>query len=297
MKLFERKKKCEALESIIEEPYEAIPKIDEKNSQISCAANCIEVKESRNLGRHVIATRDIKPGEILAVERPFVLVSVNQTLNHCHECISLCYNLIPCQNCTHVMYCGEICRDEAWKSYHQYECPILETCKALELDKLKMLPLKIALIVKDNLSDYIKDTKYRSDRYKEIHNLVANTEMRSISDLFERSVAASIIFNLVKNHTNFFNSQKSENTFKELLLLHMQTGPCNFHEITELTPKMNGTYEPEEIASGAYSFLSLLNHSCSPNVTRFCYGSTLVLRAIQSIKKGEQCFDNYGYNI
>lgn len=85
-----------------------------------------------------------------------------------------------------------------------------------------------------------------------------------------------------------------KDVFKEVLLHHMQTAPCNFHEISELVGPGETFYEVEEIGSGVYSFLSLINHSCCPNVLRQCFGSKIVLRAFRPINKGEQLFDNYG---
>lgn len=53
-------------------------------------------------------------------------------------------------------------------------------------------------------------------------------------------------------------------------------------------------YEIVEIGAGAYAFMSLLNHSCAPNVVRHCHGNTIVLRAIRPIEDGQQLYDNYG---
>jgi len=70
-------------------------------------------------------------------------------------------------------------------------------------------------------------------RYDEIYNLVANTSSRSVTDLFNRAVHAAALFHLVKTRTSFFTcfDEGAEHTFKELLLHHMQVGPCNFHAV------------------------------------------------------------------
>uniref|UniRef100_A0A6P7G1M4 SET and MYND domain-containing protein 4-like n=1 Tax=Diabrotica virgifera virgifera TaxID=50390 RepID=A0A6P7G1M4_DIAVI len=168
---------------------------------------------------------------------------------------------------------------------------------------MKLLPLKLAVLARDcyteitrynELESVDKNNPYRSDRYKEIHNLVANTQSRSVADLFERSTTAAVIYNLVKTHTQFFCGDTDEEMFKEILLLHFQTAPCNFHEISELSSTKEGYFETQEIGAGAFAFLSLFNHCCNPNVVRHCHGNVVVLRAIRSIAKGEQCYDNYG---
>lgn len=271
--------------------------MNQKNKLIQCAADSVEIKHTDNQGRHVVATRDISVGEVLAIEKPFCHILIEQFFTHCHYCLKLCYHLIPCLKCTQVMYCDEECREND-SAYHKYECRILATVRKLAIDKLKLLPLKIALLVKDRyfaIKEMNKaDDFYRSDRYKEIHNLVANTASRSVSDMFDRSSTSAIIFYLIKKFTDFFQNEEEEAVFKDLVLLHMQTSACNFHEISELAENSQEIYEPDQIGAGAYSFLSMFNHRCSPNVLRDCYGPVIVIRAIESIKKGQQCCDNYG---
>lgn len=278
--------------------YVAQPVITRKSSTIQCASDKIEIKESNAFGRFIVAAKDIKCGDILAIEKPFAFLVADQLFSQCHNCIELCFNLIPCENCSYALYCGRACKQQAYEAYHKYECPIIHSLKCLGFDKLKLLPLKIAILTRSQYDQIEGITNaqcehYRSDRYNEVHNLITNTAKRTVSDLFTRATAAAIIFKLVKNCTNFF-TDFDEKWFKELLLLHMQTGPSNFHEIMELAQNEEMAFEAQEIGSGAYAFLSLLNHSCSPNVIRFCHGSAIVLRAMKDIRKGEQCFDNYG---
>lgn len=281
--------------------FNPIPDIldDSKSNYIQCASNSVEIKYSESQGRHIVATKNINIGEILAVETPFSQILVSEYFNHCHNCLKLCYNLLPCEHCTRSFYCNENCRKNALK-YHKYECNILKTLLSLKLDKMKLLPLKISLSVKNLYPTISQITQldpneiYKSDEYKEIHNLIGNTDTRTVADLFERSTTAAVIFSLIKNNADFFSSDEDETIFKELLLLHFQTASCNFHEISELSKNEGGYYETEEIGAGAFSFLSLFNHSCNPNVVRHCHGDAVVVRAIRSIEKGEQCYDNYG---
>ena len=67
-----------------------------------------------------------------------------------------------------------------------------------------------------------------------------------------------------------------------VLLRHLQNLPCNAHEITELemgsSPSSSSNSSNtsrdatiHEIGAAAYSTLSLINHSCDPNVVRHYY--------------------------
>lgn len=261
----------------------------------------MEIHTTPEMGRHVLASRDIPIGEVIAVESPYTTVLLwEKTLDHCHNCLKLCYNLLPCNGCVDAMFCGESCRREAWKLYHKYECGVLSILRKLECTKLERAALRIAITATSiNVSELASSKTYHSARYQEIHQLIANTDKRNVADLFERATTAAVIYELLQTSTSFFQDldmEQYKDVFCELLLLHMQTGPSNFHEISELVACGDGSdYEVEEVGAGAYAFLSLLNHSCSPNVVRCCHGVAIVLRTLRPVGKGEQLFDNYGY--
>lgn len=281
--------------------HQSVPCISEnsKNSAIESATDAVMIKYQKNLGRHIVATKGIGIGEIIAIERPYCAVLIDDYCTHCHACLQVCLNMLPCSTCTQALFCSQSCLEEAQK-YHRYECKILKTLRELNIDKMKFIALRLAFITKvaflkmNSVVDLGSQKYYYSSRYEEIHNLVSNTSLRSVADLFKRASASAVLYHLVKEYSLFFENENDENMFKEILLLHMQTAPCNFHEISEIC-NTKDIFIPKEIGAGAYAFLSMFNHSCNPNVVRQCYGTTIVLRAIRTIEEGQQCFDNYGY--
>lgn len=44
---------------------------EEQNPLIQSATNKIKMEHSSSLGRHIVATKDIEAGEIIAIEKPF----------------------------------------------------------------------------------------------------------------------------------------------------------------------------------------------------------------------------------
>lgn len=83
---------------------------------------------------------------------------------------------------------------------------------ALEVNKLTLMALRISLCVSGGVLEDGEKLKlktgssdiYKSSDYSQVHNLVANTELRSVSDLFERATTAAVIFELVEKRTEFF---------------------------------------------------------------------------------------------
>jgi SET and MYND domain-containing protein 4 len=158
------------------------------------------------------------------------------------------------------------------------------------------------------------EAEYKSDSYLTIFNLITNSAVRKLNDLFRRSfVAFFLVKFLIK--INFFEAESSTSTTTTtispkksiehacfiggLLLRHLQSISCNAHEISILKIEQEGlkamaTSYANGIGAGIYAILSLFNHSCDPHVVRYFRGSKCQVRAIRGIKKDEEIYDNYG---
>lgn len=294
-KLLNRKNKTEKLKLNQEIIFyhDELPEIADKNSFVECAKNCLEIKNSEEYGRHVVANRRISIGEIIAIERPFTKILLNDyCYTHCYNCLKFTYNLTPCKTCVRIGFCSEECYEELWKLYHKYECSIIDNLREGNFHKLLLIALKIAVISKNFKSSPNENILYKSQNYEEIYNLITNHDLRKPTDLFNRCILVAMIYHFMKTYTNYFETIEEEERFRTSLLRHYEAASSNFHEISELV--VGKECGSQEIGSGAYAFLSLLNHSCSPNVVRHCYGETIVLRALKPIENGEQLLDNYG---
>lgn len=96
------------------------------NEEIPGASSAIRLEYSEDQGRHFVATRDIKPGELIVKECPVVMTCFAETRYQCcWECLEFVPNCIPCVNCENVIYCSVKCRDKSWREYHHFECQLL----------------------------------------------------------------------------------------------------------------------------------------------------------------------------
>nr|CAD7411112.1 unnamed protein product [Timema poppensis] len=348
-----------------------LPKISfGPNEKIPCASDCIDIHSSKDMGRCVVATRDINIGDVLGVEEPFASVLLPQFYyTHCYNCYLRCCTLLPCHYCSmcprltlsfqtrsktddkpkaligqesvpkpppplkdctckkQVMYCSESCRKASWEKNHCVDCTLLPYLHKQDSNTIEMLAVRIIITASrdyESPAEFYRQVKswkagdsttestfdgngqYVSQDYKNIYNIVTNTEKRSVADLFKRAVTAARILQCFENKSNFFTSFSSNELLPSdfklfiggLLLRHLQNLPCNAHEVSEsLRCENDGdVLKCVEIGAAAYATMSLVNHSCDPNVVRHSYRDTVVLRAIRLIKKDEQVLDNYGYH-
>lgn len=275
--------------------HEALPKLPKLRQypQIQGAKNCIEIKEDDTFGRHVVASRDIQIGEIICIENPFASVITGDTRYlYCHHCFEVCYNPIPCTNCSQSVYCEVECRSNA-QDYHKYECPILQSVEVLGVNRLSLLALKMAILAK---REYDQDDvkAYYTSRFREILKLKGG----KLSEEEEYGMAGDVVCLLdFMKKINFFNGSRSKDffeDFKKTLVLLQRIVRLNVILICEdiyiksKNPKFN------VYGAAIYPFSSLFNHSCCNNVEFIHYGSTITCRAVNTIKKGQQCFISYG---
>ena len=266
-----------------------------------------EVAYDRTKGRHIQALRDIKPGEIILIEKPFAsILAPERFLTHCHYCLTCVENPLPCTSCVHSVFCSDKCMINAKKSFHRYECLIMEALEMSGLDKFSRLVTRTILCISASeikhyvvQKDFAKpEGKYNGNDYGAICNLLTNDSKRSVNDLFRRSVIAIYILRIIEKTSYFQGSECFDVKLHvaALLLNHLQSFPCNAHEISEFVLNRSSVVDsvPRELGAGIYATLSLFNHSCNPVVTRNFYKDICIVRAISVISKGSEITDNYG---
>ncbi|CAG5092316.1 Similar to SMYD4: SET and MYND domain-containing protein 4 (Pongo abelii) [Cotesia congregata] len=299
-----------------------LPSISADNEEICGATSAVAVEFSEQYGKYVRATRDIKVGEVLAVNEGYATVlMLDKIYTHCTYCLKQTWSAIPCNFCVYAVFCSEECRRDAWEGYHQVECRITGPIVAMEMNHMALMALRLLvsavkqagdlqalkdlLIRIDFLADIRKngftDGKLDGSKYSSVYTLARNTERRSVPDLFGRSLNAVFITYLLATESSILGEQLKGGlpevlshpwaTFVGgLVMRHLQIIPSNVHSVTE----DNLDQLPIDRAAALMPFYSLFNHSCNPMVDRRSFGKKIAMIAISPIKKGEQIFDNYG---
>ena len=80
----------------------------------------------KEFGRLLRASKDIRTGEIVLIERMYTSVpNWERHLQICNHCLLMTWSTIPCDNCSWAMYCSDNCKTTAWEKYHNFECSIV----------------------------------------------------------------------------------------------------------------------------------------------------------------------------
>ena len=92
--------------------------------------SAVDIQFNKKFGRHLVATRDIPPGKVIFIEKPYTkFLNMKKLHAYCSHCFTTTWANIPCDNCSWTMFCSEKCKKEAWKEYHEIECPVYACTK------------------------------------------------------------------------------------------------------------------------------------------------------------------------
>lgn len=139
------------------------------------------------------------------------------------------------------------------------------------------------------------DGKYLSNQFYSVYTLEGNENKRTVNDLFVRYCNAAVIVSLLNLAGLKIPNEQLGIVGKSLVHIICVVA-SNAHGITQPTKHKTWNLclknEILSVASLLMPVLSLLNHSCDPNVVRHNYNGTIVIRAIQPISKNSQVISN-----
>lgn len=273
------------------------------NERIPFVAKNLRLKESEEFGRHIVTTQDLNVGDVIMIERPFVVcLRPGRRYKRCSHCTNNeRFTLIPCKSCTNAMYCSDRCLEEAHLVYHRFECGISENL--LHFDEFSALALRCLLVGLSVFETW--------DKFQEFINEQRTTKLNAFDVDYTREEAAERRkwqF-LVLDQMHFADShlstedrqhwmrQSAELTslLKQALKLTEQQESFVLNTLYRYTVTgILNSYEKESTTVSQHLTLSLLNHSCAPNVQRLMQGGHQVVMVVRPIQRGAQLFDNYG---
>jgi len=289
----------------------------EPNEKYPNASVAVKVRYDASYGRHTVADRDVKVGDILMSETPFAAIMLpgEYAGKHCYQCFAATEAPVPCYRCSSALFCSRECRDKAWQQYHWAECSYGELLKPTMCAKIGHLAARLLMHQGfESILSYMKSPAasvtdpekygfnaegvYDSSSYDSVYHLVTSTKLRKAEDLFEFTVLSCVLVKIMIASGFLKEIAESEADLQLIggaVLRQLQIIQCNAFRIIELTrPTKFDEPKPEPVGVALYPTVSLINHSCDPNADLNFYGDAVVVRAVRNIPEGEEICITYG---
>lgn len=266
------------------------------NEQFPCMANVLDIKYINGYGRCVVANADIDVGQTIVVAETFASVTMADNQAHCYTCHCIEQkNFIPCPNCSDVMFCSENCANnnrihkmECQTSYHRIDDIDVKFIMQTVLVAIEMFPSVDDLMkfVESCLKDRDLDEVPASANDSTSKYGLFLKLMPSYTDknLFSSYQAYTCIL-LIPKVKSLFDTELKQRFLMQLIVHHTMTISKNVFQDSE-------SYAVEYI----YDVLSIVNHSCAPNMGLTSEGNIGYGVTVRPIKKGEQIFIDYYFS-
>ncbi|KAB7504647.1 Protein msta, isoform A [Armadillidium nasatum] len=230
-------------------------------------------------GRYAIATRDIKPGEVVLREPPIVYGPKQCTVPICLGCHKRISDPRLCKRCKYPV-CSPECENI---KHHQDECVVLAKASSpltfSDFDKVNpsyecITPLRCLLLKKS-------DPK----KWETFLDLQSHIEDIQDTELFKVNQR-----NIVDFIRIFLEYEDGIEKSDDVDILHRICGilSTNCFELLDNSQRIRGIY---------YS-AAMLAHNCSPNTKHsFDSNKNIIFRATQGIQKGKPLFATYSHTL
>jgi len=227
------------------------------------ACRPLQLRQDSRVGRYLVASRNIKKGELLLVEEPLVVGPSREKKLVCVECLVPMSKPEICPSCP-----LPLCPSCVGGHWHSIECQIYRG-RELFANPERILPhleiltaLRLVLVRRRALS---------SDDQPPL----------TLCQAGEDSEGAILEADLVGRVLSFLGREEDE---EEVVSAYRQ-----------LFLNSKALIEGGQAGSGVFPLFSLINHSCAPNtITMVGSDRKLQLRAVEDIRIGEEVTTRYG---
>ncbi|CAG0898115.1 unnamed protein product [Cyprideis torosa] len=139
-------------------------------------------------GRHMVAAKDLKPGQVVMVEKPLMTIFMaSKRWDFCLNCVHRIQVPVPCKRCDEIAFCSAECRDEA-ESFHKQECGLLQNLDDTCHQRIRMAILYGLNALKDPNDTVAPDDLSNPTDPRHMNNLLGHDEHRSAASNFSQAL-------------------------------------------------------------------------------------------------------------
>ncbi|XP_059056379.1 SET and MYND domain-containing protein DDB_G0273589-like [Achroia grisella] len=265
----------------------------------------------------VVAARNIRIGELVAIEPAFVAVHHKTNRNiSCYNCFKFTPSLIPCETCCYAMFCTEACRKQCLEGYHKIECQIMDVLENVATTARRRLSVMAALKIRQmskswedvvTASRTIGTERMKNSSDDEIfdcnnpHSILSYNDYQFLihGKIFNQSFIFATVIDSLSDIPDYFPTDEDEqleamHALGRIMLHLYVTFPLEIEIQNWQRNCISGftnIYTNPHI--GFFLFTSKLKHSCEPNLLEIGLNNKVGLVAIRPIKKGTELNINH----
>lgn len=257
----------------------------------SCMANVLKINCNQQFGRHIIATDDIPVGKTVLIEQDFLSQRCDDE-PVCYTCFREKTNFIACAQCCDVVFCNIDCMNQ--NPTHKWECG---THFAQLHHRMKLHIRAILLAIEtfstvDALMRFVENVLHESSDPVPASLHSAKSKYHFFFKLSTSAPFAEKHFEkVVEIYENVMALRKVRVLFsgepKRRFLMHLV-----MHHFCIIKTNSIMSKNPWSSIS-VLNVVSMLNHSCSPNIFHPRKGNHQYCVTIRPVKKGQQLFISY----
>ncbi|XP_071802514.1 histone-lysine N-methyltransferase SMYD3-like [Asterias amurensis] len=235
----------------------------------------IEVFTTKNRGRGVRVTREVKAGCLLLTEEPFEFVVKNGERGYyCDQCLAKRDDILhKCSACRFAYYCNRDCQRAAWSS-HKLECEgISRVTPNVPSDHVRLMS-RLSRKRKKQPAATVNGSVTFPTHIDHLQSVP--TDLRGDTQL----EFSSWLYTLRR----FMGEESNVMLPAEVLELFGRMR-CNTCDISD--------GELQSLGIGLYLKFSMFNHSCDYNCVAIHNGTSMSVRATRDILANKECFVCY----
>ena len=208
-----------------EKERSAVPerlRVESGHVMFPAASDAIRVKYEPNVGRHVVAARDVMPGEVIFMESPIVSCLIDEHVESiCLVCLRYTSSPLPCPTCSDVSFCSIDCRTQALQTFHKYECRLTHVFQETGIKDLPLLLLAFRAVSQKPVEYFVKnaerlnepdprfglgeDGDYNSSDYATLYHLCTHSHRRDSTDIYSKTIFAAFLLRCLQE-VGYFKS-------------------------------------------------------------------------------------------
>ncbi|KAL3285325.1 hypothetical protein HHI36_019434 [Cryptolaemus montrouzieri] len=292
-----------------------LPCFKEENTDFAYASSKIKARYDTERGRHVIAKQSISKGDLLFLEKAFAFGTIFEeqtrdvSVEKCYHCLKNVFCGIPCTSCVRCVFCDTACRDNSWHQSHRWECEGMQTNIWYHLGiafpafRAFLKGITSSYMNKDNLKNECFGNK--NDNYPYFNSLVYHIRDNDI----ETFICSTIVVRYLCVYTDFFpwyltqpncpvkDLSKATTYVGHLIakhILQLENNSSVIEHWTEGKSEFDLPNKKVPVACGIFPSVSIMNHSCKPNIAIYFVCDTIVVKALEDIQINEEVFNCYG---